>query len=329
MLIRAIFLCLLLAIGVSPAAADALSDCRQGRDQRARMEGCSSVIASKTSSAADKALAYRHRGEARLRAGAHGEAIADFSEAIRLVPGSAAAFSGRAQSRMATGDTAAAIADLSQAILLAPNAQLYVERGHAHLVTGTIDAAIADFDAAIRLDSGHASAHNNRALAYRKKGDMQKALADYDKAVALSPLYALAYNNRGYTYEAMGKREEAIADFRRALSIDPSLVGAKDGLKRLGVTGVLTEESDRIVQEGKGLAEKNCGWCHQTGAKGQSPNAKAPEFRNIQRRHPILALRDPLSRGIAAPHDEMPNFKMSDAEVDSIIAYINSLPASD
>jgi len=42
-------------------------------------------------------------------------------------------------------------------------------------------------------------------------------------------------------------------------------------------------------------------------------------------RHPILALREPLSRGIARPHDEMPKFELSDTEVDTIIAYINSL----
>ena len=46
----------------------------------------------------------------------------------------------------------------------------------------------------------------------------------------------------------------------------------------------------------------------------------------MQQRHPILALREPLSRGIAAPHDEMPKFKLADADIDKIVAYINSLP---
>ena len=42
-------------------------------------------------------------------------------------------------------------------------------------------------------------------------------------------------------------------------------------------------------------------------------------------RHPIQALREPLTRGIARPHDEMPRFQLSDDETDTIIAYINSL----
>jgi len=39
----------------------------------------------------------------------------------------------------------------------------------------------------------------------------------------------------------------------------------------------------------------------------------------------MQALREPLTRGIAAPHDEMPKFRLPDADVDKIVAYINSL----
>ena len=45
----------------------------------------------------------------------------------------------------------------------------------------------------------------------------------------------------------------------------------------------------------------------------------------LHARHPSLALREPLSRGIAAPHDEMLHFALTSAEIDSIVAYINSL----
>ena len=55
------------------------------------------------------------------------------------------------------------------------------------------------------------------------------------------------------------------------------------------------------------------------------PNKEAPRFRDIHARHPILALRDPITRAIATPHDRMPKLPLSDAEVDKIIAYINSL----
>ena len=141
----------------------------------------------------------------------------------------------------------------------------------------------------------------------------------------INPIYALAYNNRGYVYEAQGKKDDAIADFQIALLLDPSLIGAKDGLKRLGAPPAMVEESERRVREGKALVEQNCAICHATGAKGASPNKKAPEFRNLHARHAILALREPLSRGIAAPHDEMPKFALTAAQIDTIVAYINSL----
>ncbi len=196
------------------------------------------------------------------------------------------------------------------------------------LVDGRPNEAIADFNAALVLDPKSASGLNNRGLAFRKKGELDRAIADYSAAITLNPLYALAFNNRGYAYEAKGLKAGAIADFRQALLFDPTLSGAKEGLRRLGVAGDLTAESDVFSQKGKVLAEKNCSWCHAVGSIGDSPNPKAPQFRNMQSRHPLLALRVPLSRGIAALHDQMPLFKLTDSEIDEIVAYINSLKAS-
>jgi cytochrome c1 len=48
-----------------------------------------------------------------------------------------------------------------------------------------------------------------------------------------------------------------------------------------------------------------------------------PDWRS----HPLLALREPLSRGMAAPYDQMPKF--TEPEIDRIIAYINSLAPAD
>ena len=201
-----------------------------------------------------------------------------------------------------------------------------VDRGHAYLVKDLADFAIGDFTEAIRLNPKLASAYNNRGLAYRKKSDLPRAVEDYSQAIALNPLYALAYNNRGYAYETLGRKDEAVSDFQRALLIDRSLTGAAAGLKRLGATGPLAKESEKLISEGRALVEANYRRCHAVGATGDSPNANAPAFRVLQLRHPVLALREPLSKGIAAPHDEMPKFALAAAEIDKIVAYINSLP---
>jgi tetratricopeptide (TPR) repeat protein len=321
--------CLAIAATASGAAADTLADCSQARSTPAKLRACSEIIAGPAYSTADKALAYRNRGIARIDAGANAQAVADLDQAIRLRPDDASGHAGRARGRLALRDVAGAIEDYNEALRLAPGtAALHVGRGHARFVKGDHVAAIADFTEALRLNPQSPSTLNRRGLAYRRAGDLGRAIDDYTAAIALNPVYALAYNNRGYVYEAQGRKEDAIADFQAALLLDPSLIGARDGLARLGIPAALLTETAKRVREGKALVEQNCSGCHAVGAKGASPNAKAPEFRSLHERHPSLALREPLSRGIAAPHDEMPRFALTGPQIDTIVAYINSLRPS-
>jgi len=317
--------CLVVAATAGGAAADTLADCSQTRNAQAKLRACSEVIAGPYGND-EKALAYRNRGNARADAGANAQAAADFAQAIRLRPDDASGYAGRARVRLALRDAAGAIEDYSEALRLTPEtASLYVGRGHARFVKGDMAAAVADFTEAIRLNPNSPSTFNRRGLAYRRSGDLARAIGDYTAAIALNPVYALAYNNRGYVYEAQGRKDDAIADFQAALLLDPSLIGARDGLARLGIPSALLAETAARVREGKALVEQNCSGCHAVGAKGSSPNVKAPEFRNLHERHPGLALREPLSRGIAAPHDEMPKFALTGPQIDTVVAYINSL----
>ena len=304
-------------------------DCNQKRTSPSRIQACSDVIKDTGATNAQKAVAFRKRGEARADAGAAVEAIADFSDAIKLDSNDAVSYSGRGHAKLTRGETGSAIEDFTAAIKLTPDkAAYFLDRGYAFFVNSQFDASIADYNEALRLNPKSASTLNHRGLAYRKKGDSEASIADFSAAIGLNPAYALAYNNRGYAYESVGRKPEAIADFNRALLLDRSLIGASDGLKRLGATGALPSESDTLIRDGKMLAETNCSRCHAVGTAGDSSNRKAPPFRIIRLRHPQLSLREPLSRGIAAPHDEMPKFPFTDADIDKIIAYINSLPSS-
>lgn len=331
--VDAIVMGLMLGLGAAalsgPAHADAVLDCARGRDGAARIRACGDVIKGGEFTREQKAAAFRSRAQQRNNAGALEQAIADFAEAIKLEPGNATGLAGRAQARLTTGDLTGAIADYDAALKIAPQTAASVTwlngRGHARLVNGQYEFAIADFSEAVRLNPKSATALNNRALAHRRKGDLALALADYTAAIGINPIYALAYNNRAYVLEQMGRKDEAADDFRKALLIDRSLVGAAEGLTRLKAGGGLGAESSRLVTEGKALVEQHCARCHAVGGSGVSPKAGAPEFRSIARRHPVQALREPLTRGIAAPHDEMPKFALGDTDIDRIVAYINSL----
>jgi len=317
---------LFIVLAVEPLAANIFDDCRQGYWPDVRFRACDEIIDGWTFGPGEKADAYNHRGEARAEAGALGQAIADFTASIRIRPDNVPAFAGRGYARFATGDFAGAIADYSEAIRNAPgSADLHFERGHVYLAAGNPDASIRDLTTAIRLDPGSVSAFNNRGLAYRKKGDTAHALQDYSTAIGINPAYALAYANRGYLHESQGRRNEAIDDLQHALALDPSQPEVTAALRRLSVVDAATAESRRLVMQGKALAQANCSVCHAVGAEGASPNGRAPEFRSLHRRHRLLALREPITRGIAAPHDWMPRFALSDTDVDMIVAYINSL----
>jgi len=316
----------LTAVAMSPAAADDVASCRTAGTAEARLAACSAVIASRTTSSDQKAVAYRNRGRMRAEAGNQEAALVDLSEAIRLNPSKAQAYAYRAQVHVARKSLDAAILDYGDVIRLRPRSTLgHSGRGHAYLVKGDAQQAIGDFSQALRLAPGSAVAHNNRGLAYKAAGDLPKAIEDFTAAIQINPIYALAYNNRAYAHETAGRKPEAISDFRSALLVDPSLAGAREGLARLGAMGDLTAESERLVSAGKRLVEAHCASCHATGGDSASPNPKAPTFPSLHARHPSQALREPLNRGIAAPHDEMPKFKLSDSDVDKIVAYINSL----
>lgn len=317
---------LLLATLTGVAFAEDLGDCSRSKKPSVQLRACTTLIDSRIVSGQSLAQAYRYRGGANAAIGAMRAAEGDYSEAVRLAPDVGPAYVGRGQVRLALSDLDGAIADFSEAIRLKVNsAVVHIGRGYAYLVKGDALQAIANFSEAIRLDGKSATAFNNRGLAYRKSGNLQAAISDYSAAIQLNPLYALAYNNRGYAYESVGEKENAAEDFARALLIDPSLTGARDGLKRVGAGAAVAAQSERLVGEGQALAEKNCAWCHAIGQEGESPNPAAPEFRSLHERHGVLALRDPLTRGIAAPHDVMPKFSLSNDDIDRMVAYINSL----
>ena len=78
-----------------------------------------------------------------MEAGAFRQAIADFSDAIRLKTDDASAFAGRGWARFSIRDFAGAIRDYDEAIRLSPDtANFYLERGHVHLVNGNVEASV-------------------------------------------------------------------------------------------------------------------------------------------------------------------------------------------
>jgi tetratricopeptide (TPR) repeat protein len=104
---------------------------------------------------------------------------ASYGEGEKAVPKTAGTFLDRGILFARRGDYDNAIADFTEAIRLDPNlAAAYFNRGLAYAHKEDYDRVIADYNAALQIDPNAAAAYNNRGLAYAHKEDYDRAIAD-------------------------------------------------------------------------------------------------------------------------------------------------------
>jgi tetratricopeptide (TPR) repeat protein len=115
------------------------------------------------------------------------------------------------------GDYDNAIAEYTQAIRINPNYAVAITgRGFSYLRNGDNDSAIDDYSQGIRLYLSWSHAYNNRGVAYHRKGDYDSAIVDYTQAIRIDPNYARAYYNRGVAYSKKDDTTRANEDFSKA-----------------------------------------------------------------------------------------------------------------
>jgi tetratricopeptide (TPR) repeat protein len=136
--------------------------------------------------------AYFHRGQAFIHLGKVDEALADYTESLRINP----AF---------------------------PNA--YKLRGIIYLQTDRYAEALSDFSRFIELKADTASGYANRGIALEQLGNFEKALSDFNKSIELDPACAECYYNRYNLFTVMGRDSEAELDLKKAQSLDSRYKG--------------------------------------------------------------------------------------------------------
>jgi len=308
------------------AVAGPIEDCNPQSPSPVIVRSCSEIIQGRSFSADQKAIAYKNRAIVHLNAGANDKAIADFTAAIRLKKGDGLAYAGRGWAKFTDKNVLGSIADYNEAIRLSPNnAALYMERGHVNYVANRLDDSIRDLSESLRLNPKSDEAFNTRGLAYAKLRDFARAQQDYSSAIEINPMVAIYYVNRGRAYEELNKQKEAVNDFMSALTYDPSLSEAMVALRRLQPAALANSQTDRLINQGKELAETKCSSCHAVGSSDISKKSNAPEFRKLSEYHQYLALRGPIERALAVTHEAMgQTFNLSHGEVEALVAYINS-----
>jgi tetratricopeptide (TPR) repeat protein len=170
-------------------------------------------------------------GAAQLVRGNAGQAIADYTEALKDTglanDRRATILNDRAVAYARLGQNKLAIEDFNRAVqLFAEYPAAYNNRGNLLVIIGQYAEAIKDFDRAILLAPRYAAAYSNRANARVKLGQQGDAIRDFTKAIELMPASAPPLSGRGLALLASGKPHAAIRDFSRAVNADARFASA-------------------------------------------------------------------------------------------------------
>ncbi|MBY0526880.1 MAG: tetratricopeptide repeat protein [Gemmataceae bacterium] len=171
---------------------------------------------------------HLHRGRCHDRLGQHDQAIADFTEAIRIRPDYALAYHFRGVSHGKKDAPDKALADYDVTLRLDPrNAGCLNNRGTLFLTRDEFDRALADLDACLDINPEFDLALLNRANAHLHLGNYERAFADFDAFIAREPENEHGYLARGLARQQRGDDEQAMADYTRVLELSPDSTTAR------------------------------------------------------------------------------------------------------
>lgn len=79
------------------------------------------------------------------------------------------------------------------------------------------------------------------------------------------------------------------------------------------------------AERGRALAAAHCAGCHAIGPTDASRHPAAPPLRVLHRRYPVEHLAEALAEGVVTGHPAMPEFRFIPAEIEALIAYLQTL----
>ncbi|MFP6669147.1 MAG: tetratricopeptide repeat protein [Pirellulales bacterium] len=118
------------------------------------------------------------------------------------------------------------LADFNEALKLVPdNAAALRARGLHYMQQNKHEKAVSDFQRAIELEPEHAKTHEALAIQLLLNKDVEKAKASLDEAIKLAPKSATAYAYRARVLLVQKKFDDALTDINRALKMVPDSIG--------------------------------------------------------------------------------------------------------
>jgi tetratricopeptide (TPR) repeat protein len=163
----------------------------------------------------DVALLYMAVGRAR-------DAVAHFSQSMRLAPKVAATHFNLGTALTAVGRIDDAIEQYKKSLELKPDyAVAHNNLGSVLLAKGNLKDAALHLSLALEIDPGLADAHNNLAKLLALEGRTKEALEHLNRALEIRPDYPDAQYNIARTLLTVGRGSEAAEHYRKALAMRP------------------------------------------------------------------------------------------------------------
>jgi lipoprotein NlpI len=170
----------------------------------------------------DKANLLFQRAQAEGWLGKSDSAIADFEEALKIVPTHFGARAALADLYAGSGKNEQATAAYNKLVESFPESPLsYNNRGMFLQRQGKFDDAITDFTRAVERDPNYFYSYTNRGFTMLQMDNPTAAQVDFTQSLKLNPQQAFVYNLRGLARLAQADLTGAIQDQRAAVEMNP------------------------------------------------------------------------------------------------------------
>jgi tetratricopeptide (TPR) repeat protein len=203
---------------------------------------------------------------ARIQVSRWSDSLSLWSHAAAVTTGNYIAETNLGFALASHGRSAEAIAHFSEAVRIMPAfAEGHNALGVALMEMNRLDEAKSQFDEALQLKPDFGLAHSNRGSVLAREGRIADAIGEFQEGLRSAPDDAQVRSNLGLAYAAQGRFAEAVEEFQRSKDIDPGIstnhVRLGDALMNLGKpAGAIAEYTEALrLDPGSVEAHTNLG----------------------------------------------------------------------